>query len=135
MKKLLIIIMILLNASQIHAMGRVRPQKNYDTALMISVLSKVKSAMRLNPDMETPALIVYEDQRRLDVASAFAGLAKGTKAFYSYRHNSIYTSKNNLNMDILQHELCHAVLDHELDLDFNSIAAEWWCQDMDVKLK
>lgn len=133
MKKLAMIVVIMMVSTLL-----VEARENrivYDKELTIATLVRVKEAMRLDPEMEAPYVIVFETQDRLDKKGAEFNMEKGKKAFYVYKSNTIYTSLNNLSMDILQHELCHAVLSHELKENLISSAVESWCQDIDQRLE
>lgn len=133
------LVIVLLTPATSLAMGHKKVKVHivdYSPQLMKETLLEVKEAMRMYPEMELPVLVILETQLQLDARSAFFGLKrKGIKAFYMYNLNSIYTTEENFTMRVLHHELCHAVLSHDLKKPITPTVAEPLCQDITYKLR
>jgi hypothetical protein len=77
------------------------------------LLNKAKELLDMYPDIPRIKIKIFEDRAELnDEYLRIFDRRENLESFYIYKHNTIYTSENDISDSIIIHEMAHAVIDH-----------------------
>ena len=77
------------------------------------IAQKVKQILEMYPIGYEVQLKVFKDRQALQARyEEIFGQRKNIISFYIYKHNTIYTSQDDISEHVLAHEVAHSIIDH-----------------------